>query len=98
MFNKKIKRIYVIAEAGVNHNGKLEVAKKLIINAKKAGANAIKFQIFKAQNLATQNSKKAEYKYLFELFFLYIFKSLNGILFISPALFDIDKLPSLLKI
>ncbi len=62
MFNKKIKRIYVIAEAGVNHNGKLEVAKKLIINAKKAGANAIKFQIFKAQNLATQNSKKAEYQ------------------------------------
>ena len=37
---------FIIAEAGVNHNGKFNIAKKLIINAKTAGANAIKFQIF----------------------------------------------------
>ncbi len=58
----KKNKIYVIAEAGVNHNGKLKLAKKLIKNAKKAGADAIKFQIFKAEKLATLNSKKASYQ------------------------------------
>ena len=60
MINKN--KVYIIAEAGVNHNGKLKLAKKLIKNAKKAGANAIKFQIFKAEKLATFNSKKANYQ------------------------------------
>ena len=42
------KNIFIIAEAGVNHNGSLEIAKKLIKAASNAGANAIKFQTFKA--------------------------------------------------
>ena len=56
------KKIYIIAEAGVNHNGKLSIAKKLIKAAKKAGASAIKFQSFSAENLVTKNSKKAPYQ------------------------------------
>ena len=54
--------IYVIAEIGVNHNGDLKLAKKLIIAAKKTGANAVKFQNFSAEKLATKNSKKASYQ------------------------------------
>ena len=44
---------FIIAEAGVNHNGDLNIAKRLIDVAMEAGANAIKFQTFKAQNLVT---------------------------------------------
>ena len=51
----------IIAEAGVNHNGKISLAKKMIENASKAGADYIKFQLFKAENLATKNSIKANY-------------------------------------
>ena len=56
------KKIYIIAEGGVNHNGKLSIAKKLVKAAKFAGASAIKFQSFKAENLATKKSKKAPYQ------------------------------------
>ena len=42
---------YVIAEAGINHNGDTEIAKKMIIEAAKCGANAIKFQSFSAEEL-----------------------------------------------
>jgi len=54
--------IYIIAEIGVNHNGNLDLAKKLIISAKKSGADAVKFQNFTADNLAVKNSKKAPYQ------------------------------------
>lgn len=53
---------YIIAEAGVNHNGKLEIAKKLIKAAKKAGADAIKFQYFDTENLVKKNAAKAPYQ------------------------------------
>ena len=43
---------------GVNHNGDLKLAKKLIIAAKKVGANAVKFQIFQLINWLARNSKK----------------------------------------
>lgn len=54
--------IFIIAEAGVNHNGSIDVAKKLIDVASSAGANAVKFQTFIAENLATQNIEKADYQ------------------------------------
>lgn len=55
-------KTYVIAEAGVNHNGQLKLAKKMIATAKKCGADAIKFQNFTAENLVTINAKKAPYQ------------------------------------
>ena len=54
--------VYVIAEAGVNHDGSFKDAKRLIKEAKKAGADAIKFQTFKADNLVRKTSPKAEYQ------------------------------------
>lgn len=54
--------VYIIAEAGVNHNGSLDLAKKLIEVAAEAGADAIKFQTFKADNLVSRVAPKAEYQ------------------------------------
>ena len=54
--------VYIIAEAGVNHNGSLETAYKLVDVAKEAGVDCIKFQTFKADKLASADSKKAEYQ------------------------------------
>ena len=56
------KRTFIIAEAGVNHNGSIKKALKLIYIAKLSGADAIKFQTFKAKNLATDYAPKAEYQ------------------------------------
>ena len=53
---------FIIAEAGVNHNGSVELAKKLIDVAKDAGAEAVKFQTFKAENVVIKNAEKAEYQ------------------------------------
>lgn len=55
-------KTYIIAEAGVNHNGNINLAKKLIREAKKCGADAIKFQTFKVENLVTKNAPKATYQ------------------------------------
>ncbi|MEM0358657.1 MAG: N-acetylneuraminate synthase [Candidatus Hadarchaeales archaeon] len=56
------KPCFIIAEAGVNHNGKLGLAKKLIDAAKKAGADAVKFQVFSAEDLVTTRAPKAMYQ------------------------------------
>lgn len=53
---------FIIAEAGVNHNGSIDLAKKLIDVASNSGADAVKFQTFKATNLVTKDSKKANYQ------------------------------------
>jgi N-acetylneuraminate synthase len=55
-------RTFIIAEAGVNHNGSLDMALKLVDIAAKAGADAVKFQTFNAANLVTASAEKAEYQ------------------------------------
>lgn len=55
-------RTYIIAEAGVNHNGNMEFAKELINQAKKSGADCIKFQTYKTENLITKKAPKANYQ------------------------------------
>ena len=53
--------LFFVAEAGVNHNGSVEFGKQLINIADKAGANAVKFQTFKTENIITPNAPKSTY-------------------------------------
>ena len=63
IFEKKMNiPTYFIAEIGVNHNGRVSLAKKMIDSAKKSGANAVKFQTFKAETLATPKTPKVKYQ------------------------------------
>ena len=55
-------KIFIIAEAGVNHNGSVDMAKQLIDIAKESGADAIKFQTFIAEKLATEQAEQASYQ------------------------------------
>lgn len=55
-------KIFIIAEAGVNHNGNIETARRLVDAAVVAGADAVKFQTFKAENLVCKNARKADYQ------------------------------------
>lgn len=57
-----MQRTFIIAEAGVNHNGDIEIAKKMIDAASAAGADAVKFQTFKAERIVSINAPKAEYQ------------------------------------
>ena len=59
---RKNKKTLIIAEIGVNHNGKLSIAKKLIKKAADVKADIVKFQMFKPQNLVTPHAKKASYQ------------------------------------
>lgn len=57
-----MKRTLIIAEAGVNHNGSIDMAKQLIAAAAEAGVDYVKFQTFKAESLVTKSAAKAEYQ------------------------------------
>ena len=58
----KKKSVYVIAEAGVNHNGDMEIAKGLVREGAAAGVNAVKFQTFCPEKLVTRSAEKAVYQ------------------------------------
>jgi N,N'-diacetyllegionaminate synthase len=58
----EMSRVFIIAEAGVNHNGSLKIAKALVDAAAQAGADAVKFQTFKASNLVSKSALKADYQ------------------------------------
>ena len=55
-------RTFVIAEAGVNHNGRLDAALRLVDEAARARADAVKFQTFRAGSLVTAAAPRAEYQ------------------------------------
>lgn len=55
-------RVFIIAEAGVNHNGSLELALQLVDKAVEIGADCVKFQTFRAEQIVTANSPKANYQ------------------------------------
>ena len=57
-----MKHVTIIAEAGVNHNGSIELAKQLVDKAVDAGADYIKFQTFKASKLVTKTARQADYQ------------------------------------
>ena len=61
-FFENLKSVYIIAEAGVNHNGNINIAKDLIDKAKDVGADAVKFQSYKANKLANVNTPKVNYQ------------------------------------
>ncbi len=54
--------VFIIAEAGVNHNGDVAIAKRMIDAAKDAGADAVKFQTYRAEKLVTDSARKAAYQ------------------------------------
>lgn len=58
----RLSRTYLIAEVGVNHNGDLDLARKMVVEAKNAGADAVKFQTFTADALVTNDTPKVLYQ------------------------------------
>ena len=55
-------KVYVIAEAGINHNGNLGLAKKLVDEAAKFGADAVKFQTWKTELMVTRSAERSYYQ------------------------------------
>ena len=61
-YNSSMKKVFIIAEAGVNHNGNLGLARQMVDRAKDAGADYIKFQTFVPRNLVARSAQKASYQ------------------------------------
>ncbi len=59
---KEYSKVFIIAEAGVNHNQKLDLALKLVDIAAESGADAVKFQTFKAEEVVTEEGEMASYQ------------------------------------
>jgi sialic acid synthase SpsE len=57
-----LSRCLIVAEIGVNHNGNIDLAEKLVLEAKKSGADAVKFQTFSAETLVTKGTPKVDYQ------------------------------------
>ena len=57
-----MRKVIIIAEAGVNHNGDIKLAKKLVDVAVDSGADFVKFQTFKSENVVSKTAKKALYQ------------------------------------
>ena len=62
LFDKFNNHTFIIAEIGVNHNGDVNLAKKMIKSASECGVDAVKFQTFNSEDLVTENAKTAEYQ------------------------------------
>ena len=62
MKGKKMSKVLIIAEAGVNHNGDVELAKKLCLKAKEIGADVVKFQTWITENIITKDVDQADYQ------------------------------------
>ncbi len=62
IFNKDNKKTFIISEIGVNHNGDINLAKKMIKSASECGVDAVKFQTFKSEDLVSENAKTAVYQ------------------------------------
>jgi len=62
MTSLKLNKVFIIAEAGVNHNGSIELAKKMVDAAKESCVDAVKFQTFKAERVVTKKAEKAQYQ------------------------------------
>ena len=60
--NKIKNKVFIIAEAGVNHNGSLDIARRMVRSAAACGADAIKFQTFRAESMVTRLAGKAAYQ------------------------------------
>lgn len=60
--SNSVNKVLIIAEAGVNHNGSLRIAKQLIDKAAEAGVDYVKFQTFKAEKLVAKSAQKAAYQ------------------------------------
>lgn len=62
MISLKFNKVFIIAEAGVNHNGSIELAKKMVDAAKESCVDAVKFQTFKAERVVSKKAEKAQYQ------------------------------------
>ena len=57
-----MEKVYIIAEIGVNHNGDIKLAKRLMLSSKRVGADSVKFQTYDANEIVIKGAKKANYQ------------------------------------